>query len=574
MLAPPLDANTFPLDMTGSSMSAPIRQHQRPGVAGASSGDALDSIRAEDADPSYTLVRLCDEDTSKALLHRTVGLNIRDFTWSHAVQQIAAGITVTLDCGSIPAKRFRHRLRLHPDGTITLLDHTVADSSGEAHGQHSDALDLDALTALHTMHAADAEADAALQTMRALGAEVPDCAKVALWLTGTQADPASPLADAGETFGVATGWMARYRFAALRNLYTAVAWAQHPFWPRGAGQRFLNHGITPTILRRWADAGWTVHDAITWLSEGATLPAAEQWRAAGMTDRRAARLAAVGELPDSEDPWLEAGFAPGESDQWRARKEYGQIPRLDPDEAYYWHRHGVRPNSVRDFKALAIDETGAGGQTHPRPGLASMKNTDAATRGGARPTRQRALEWTAAGVPSDLVLAWCTTIGTDDTALALTLEWHPTVPAGQFPSIANWNNTHPHATLQPDDVARLRRLGIAADAETMSRAAAHSSEALLRPVQMLVAGKRWYGRDLRRALTDAAAEAARTPSSGPWKPLSTMPQTILDGGWERVERSLRSIWDGDNTATWRVVLDWLDTKPTPPAPYRNAPNQS
>lgn len=526
-----------------------------PAPAEGSPADPFDAIRREDAPASRTLLDLCNNDTGRALLHRTFRLNIRDFTWSHAVQQLAAGVTVTSPCGP-SGQREEHRLTFHPDGTITLVNHN---------GQHSSDLDLDALTALHTLSADDPAEQAALHTMRALGADVPECAKVALWLIGLQADPDSALARAGETFEVTTTWVGRHRYAPLLPLYAAVAWAQESFWPRGAGHRYLPHGITPHRLRTWCQAGWSVHDAIDWLGTGVSLPLAEQWRAAGRTDARSRRLAAVGEHPDTEDAWLQAGFAVGESDPWRARKEYGKIPRLEPDEAFYWHRHRVRPNSVGDFKALAVDEAAATAQSrkrwHTLP--AALPGMDRAV-----PTLQRALEWTQAGVPSDLVLAWCGQFGTSDTALAWAREWGDIMTAFQFTSIAQWNLAHPHAPLLHADVARLQRIGFAVHAETMAKAAPFPNEALLRPVEMLVTGKRWHGRDLRRALTEAATAHVAHPQTGRWAEASALPQAILDGEWKRVHRILRGRWSEDNPASWGVVLDWLATNPTPPAPYR------
>lgn len=541
--------------MSTARTSAQPTPASAPGMQTAT--DPLDVIRHEDAPVTKSLHALLDHATREAFSLHTPGVNPAPLGWPDAVQKIATGVTVTLDCGPTPRQRERHRLRFLPDGTITLLNH---------HGQHSTDLDLAAMTALHTLQAEDPAEQTALETMHALGARVSSCAMVALWLTGTQSEPGSALAQAGETFEVTTTYMGRRRYGALRNLYAAVAWAQHPFWPRGAGPRFFAHGITPTVLRRWVDAGWTVHDAVDWLSQGVTFPIAEQWRTAGMTGRRAARLAGVGELPDSEAPWLAVGFEVGESDPWRARTQYGQIPRLEPEEAFFWHSRGVRPNSVRDFEALADDEAGAAEQTRKRLGRFPALAKDGVVRCVAMPTRDRALEWTVAGVPSEMVLSWCTSIGTDDTALALALQWCRILPARQFLTISDWNHTHPDQSLQPAEVARLRRLGMATHGEAMGRATAYSSTDLMRPVQMLVAGKRWYGRDLRRALTEAALAQMDT-GTGYWTS-TAMPEAILAGNWRRVENTLRNIWDGHNAETWRVVLDWLDTNPTPPAPYR------
>jgi hypothetical protein len=413
----------------------------------------------------------------------------------------------------------------------------------------------------------------ALQTLHALGAPIPACERIALWLVHANTDPLGPGALVGDTFDLTHGWLSKHRFAYTSTLYAAVMWAQEPTWPRGAGQRFLNHGITPAALRAWVARGWTVHDAAEWLARSVPFDRAELWRAAGDTSARAARLAGLGEEPSvAEQDWIAVGFAPGESDQWRARSEYGRIPRLQPAEAYEWHRHGVVPNSVYDFERLPVTPEEAAEATEEWHRKSASRRRDGSHFPGRIPTRQRALEWTSAGVPSEMVLSWCRKVGDDDAALAAALEWARIIPAAEYALVADWNTAHPDARLTSEHVTRLRRLGLATHGENMSRliATGLDNTDILRPITMLPAGKRWLGLDLRRHLTEAATlhnERTKAGRPGSWEANSKAPEQILTGKWDRIAWSLRGIWHPNNVQTWRHVIDWFATDPTPPPPY-------
>ena len=538
-------------------------------LPGAHPRDPLEGMRREDAAAEHTLRWLGGDEVRKALAKSSP--NLSQLGWREAVDRLREGVTATYQCTTTTksgAPASEHRLFFAPDGTVRLLDHPVNTTDGALHtalgveGRHvfsSTDYDLSTMVPLHV-----------------LGAPIPGCVRAALWLTGTQDDPTGLGATLGETLNLTSDFTAKYRSRHLPVLYAAVAWAQHSFWPRGAGQRLLEPGVTPRLLRAWADAGWTVNDALQWLRNGATLTVANMWGEAGDTSVRAARLAGLGQLPViSEQPWLDAGFAPGESDPWHARKEFGQIPQLSPVEAYEWHRHRVRPNSVRDFKNLPASEADAVEVSLKRRGLRSARLPDGTYRPMLVPTLQRALEWTTAGVPSEMVLSWCNTLGVDDTALQTAFEWSRIIPAPEYATITDWNTLHPDTPLTPADVARLRRIGMATDGTNMGRliTSGLSNNDILRPVQMLVAGKRWHGRSLRNHLTTAATTSSGSGETGAWVKDSKTVQNILDGQWDRVIFTLKSIWASENRTTWRVVIDWHLTNPTPPPPYRSGIDQ-
>lgn len=604
--------------------------------------DLVSRIRAEGAPASDSFFHLCGFEVVQALRHAPT-VNSGD-GWQEVVAAFRGGILVSHECTTgTPRKwtRDQHLLYVHPNGTLTALNHhrhkaqprdddsiaalvtllnlheaekrtEVRQTSemrklavapkGESAEEKAERearmrADRTRLNAEHELAAArraselHAAAAAVLdegagirstdldlggvQTMHALGAGIPSCERVVLWMAQAHADPLGRGRDVGQFFGLTDGWLSAHQFGYVPTLYAAVMWAQEPFWPRGAGQRFLAHGITPANLRAWGSRGWTVHQTVDWLRAGARFEIAEQWRAVGDISTRAARLAGFGEVPNvSEQPWLDAGFAPGESDAWRTRPIRGRVGILPPDEAYEWHRHGVVPNSVYDFERLPTTAEEAEAKTAQWMSLKTAKRPDGTKFPGRVPTRQRALEWSAAGVPSEVVLAWCRKVGDDDTALAAALEWSRVLPAAEYTVIEQWNRTHPQAVLTCDQVARLRRLGVVTDGENMSRilATGLSNTNLLRPVLML-SGKRWLGIDLRHHFTAAAKQHVEDEKEGrptAWEVRAATPQHILDGRWNLVGHSMRSVWDRGNVGTWRHYLDWLETNPTPPPPRGTA----
>jgi hypothetical protein len=584
-------------------MTGPAQSPARVGVI-PSTGDPAGIIPTITADPTaLDPAQNVHFGYEFASLIRAMWTAGQDLTYAEAITKFRDGIDITVWCNEqVPAgpvqtplgstvraartERVRHTLRLHPDGTITMLDHT--DYTIPAGGS-SDDLDLDSEMFL-----------------KSLGTRLPACVQTVLWLITEQRDPTS-YSRLRKTFGVNPNMGTQSPFRA-RVLYAAVAWAQRDTWPVDAYNKFLNAGTTPRILSHWVSHGWTVHDAVAFLNKHAPFDIAEQWRLNGDTSARAARLAGKGEVPADEEPWIAAGFAPTESDQWRTHEQYG-MDAFTPEVAWQWHSQGVMPNSVRDFTALpASEDEAAYRQARPRPRFSNHTHND--------PPLSTALAWSSAGMRSDLVLAWYRKFGDN---LPLALEWAEKVPVGEYHKIAEWNDVHPEAPISPEQVYRMRRLGIPYDGDLMGRLVAEgiTIEQILRPLHMLPAGKRWLGIELRSVLEAhiresraaeviaeeqadreraeatlvndqiiAEAEAAGTTLKPLPQPNSRMDAprkrvtayealtTAIDNdNWTEVVQRLRNPWW---STLWRVYIDWLCTHPTPPPPWgtRTSPTGS
>lgn len=311
-------------------------------------------------------------------------------TWEEAVEELRGGIEVTLTC--MPRGRrssSRHALRFNPDGSIELLNH-----DGPIN-------------------------EAAERVLSGLGNRMAHCTAAALcYPQRLRVD------DVGLNAGARQALDGR-----LRVLWAAVSWAQDPdtVWCDDLVETTLRYGVSLPEARAWLDAGWTLKQARLFWAQWADFTLAEQWRAAGRTDPAAAVATGLGEAPDDDARWREAGFTMAKAARWRKNTD------LSPEEAYLWESFGCPPSEVANLKVL------------PRqvPTL----------------TMDTVLEWCRAGVPArqHTIRAWWDVTGGD---LALSAKWAPSRIA---PAWANayedWNRQHPDQPLSPDLVGAYRAAG-------------------------------------------------------------------------------------------------------------------
>lgn len=465
-------------------------------------------------------------------------------------ESLRDGLEVIVDCDGVtsvellqrlPAysnhRQGKHRLRIEPDGHIILLDHPEYTSPP---GGHSSTLDLANEMFLYSM-----------------GADTPPCVRVALCLIAEQLDPSqdwAPLLGFTPSHRAVATYYGNYR---TKSLYASVAWAQQPTWPADAAHRYLNSGTTPQVLAYWVEHGWTVEEAVMFLGQKATFTVAERWRAVGDTTRRAAVLAGLGQVPADEQPWLDLGFGPGEADQWRMPPTYGA--KFTPDEAFYWHRHGISRTVAKDYRSFpkTNEEAERHNATRPAKGPGVQ-----AAEWMPRIGLPRALAWVQAGVPAHLVLSWYRTVGDD---LPTVLTWSGVIPARAYPAFRDHNATAPNP-ITPTHIADLRRIHIPRDPSIIGIAveAGLTAADIDRPINMAVHGKRWLGIELRKVINTTIVERHQTDPArdgDPWG--ARMLQAIADDNWASVIFQLRNPYIG--SPLWKPVLTWLSTHPTPPS---------
>ena len=247
------------------------------------------------------------------------------------VEELRGGITATINCRARGRRSTSsHRIRFAPDGSIDLLNHVG---------------DVD---------------EAAERVLSALGSPMGACTAVALCFPAR-----CEVANVGLSGGARQPLDGR-----LRMLWAAVSWAQDPatVWTPELVDTTLRYGVSLPEARRWVDAGWDLGAARHFWKEWVSFEAAEQWRRAGRTNRSAAIAAGLGEAPEGDQQWLDAGFTLTKAARWRKTSD------LTPDEAFMWESLGCPPKEVVNLKRL------------PRytPGL----------------TFDTILEWCRAGVPS------------------------------------------------------------------------------------------------------------------------------------------------------------------------------
>lgn len=325
-------------------------------------------------------------------------------TWAEAVEELRGGIVVNVNCTARGRRTARaHRIHLHPDGSVELLDHPGP---------------VD---------------EAAERMMAGLGASMATCTAVALCFP-TRTRVTSVGLNAGSRQPLD---------GRVRMLWAAVTWAQDlsTDWSKDLVSTTLHQGVGRTEAAQWMQAGWTPKQAQRFWKQWASFAVAEQWRAAGRTDAAAAVSAGLGQVPDDDQRWLEAGFTVSRAARWR------KLSDLPPSEAIVWDRYNAAPSEVGNIKNL------------PRryPGL----------------TMETIHDWCAAGVParSTALQAWWSVTGGDKD---LSAKWAPT---GIAPSYAytyeDWNAAHPEAVLTPAVVGAYKRVGFAV-AEPALVAAAHA----------------------------------------------------------------------------------------------------
>ena len=174
----------------------------------------------------------------------------------------------------------------------------------------------------------------------------------------------------------------------FRPLYAAVMWAQDPDadWSMIRDLDLLRLHVTPDVMGRWHEAGFTTAQAVPFWATGAALAQSLPWLEAGKTDKRAARLALDGALPDSDSAWVAAGFSPSAAQGWR------RSTNLSPVEAFVWHRRGFT--------------------------LTAYKNLQNPRRGQERLDPATMFAWADAGLHGADVERWYRVTGADlDTAL-------------------------------------------------------------------------------------------------------------------------------------------------------------
>lgn len=270
-------------------------------------------------------------------------------TWAEAVSSLAEGMTLTAPCNPTGAGGdwTTHKIRFHPDGSVTMLDHPD--------------------------YVVDVDAELMLQ---ALGGTMPACVAAVVYLTSGKTAPA----------GISCRNTINTRF---RALHTAMAWAHDPTadWTPQFMEARLKYGITPTVVAAWTAQGWDVEKALVFQQQGAPIHIANAWRTAGNTTRRAAQLAARGEFPDNEERWTRAGFTPARSARWRKSA-------LPPEVAIEWDRMNVAPTDAEGI--LARIASG-----HAPESLDTVKQWVIA---GVRPND--VFGWLDYGCPLDEAVAW------------------------------------------------------------------------------------------------------------------------------------------------------------------------
>lgn len=482
---------------------------------------------------------------------------VTELTWPDLVHRIRSGVTVSNWCRHTATAQTpvsaneRHRLFLHPDGTITMLDHPGHTNPA---GGHSADLDVEAE-----------------QFLMALGRPAPACVRMVLWLIGSQLDPAHSLDLAHRldlTAPTAPGSLTAAAVNA-RAWYAAVAWAQPPVphehpapgldgtehWPAQAWSHYLKPGITPRILAHWVQNGWKTNDALAFLRHGASYETAQQWRLAGQTSARAALQAGRGNTPADDLPWTAVGFTPAESDPWRTTRTWGHGP-ISPEDAWHLHSHHVAPHSLQEFRSLPTTETEAiEAETYSR-----RLRSRAGRTFHPDPTLGRALEWTAAGVPSWQILPWVRAIGDSPAALAAALTWVTHIHPRAYPSIEAWNQAHPEALLTVENTTGYLRNHVPADGNLLGPlvAAGVTAREVARPLDMAIHGKRWLGIEARMVLDDAAAT-----TGAPGLSHRLIADAIAKDDWAWVVADMRTPWK--RSPLWEHYLSWVCTQPTTPS---------
>lgn len=358
-------------------------------------------------------------------------------TWAEAVEELRAGIVVSVNCTRRGYKSARrHQIRLCPDGSVELLDHP-------------------------------GEVDEAAERMLAgLGAAMASCTAVALCF---------PSRTRVDSVGLNKG--ARQPLdGRVRMLWAAVTWAQDPDteWTRDLTKNVLHYGVSRAEAHQWTSVGWTAGQAQRFWKQWAAFPVAEKWRAAGRTDQAAAVAAGLGQSPDDDQRWFDAGFTASRAARWRKNSD------LAPEEAIVWDRFDTPPTEVERIKRLARTE----------PGL-SMETI---------------FDWCRAGVPArqqTLRAWWQVTRGDKD----LSARWAPT---GIAPSYAgayeDWNAEHPDAPLNPATVKAYKAAGFAV-AEPLLVAAARDGGVTPALIKQMLADTSRIPEPVVRAVHSSAVNA-------------------------------------------------------------------
>lgn len=452
--------------------------------------------------------------------------------WAASVERLRDGTIVTVNCTHATpttapqtggVRRVRrsqdHSLRLHPDGSITLLSHRTDEAPD---GEFLDRATFDPKVSLF---------------MRALGDKTDDCRAVAEWLLATDHAPLNRPQIAA-LFGASPGMHNNWMNYTTLYAYAAVAWAQQPSWPKDAWEKFLSAGITPTTLEAWLADGWTVHQAITLLAAGASATEAREWFKFTDDLRLVGKFARHQMTVLDARPWMAAGFPVDQIPKWAFPAR--SLNRLTRETMWKWHCAGVTPHTAHDFAAFPV----------ATPPSTTSKNRPV-------PTQARAVEWTAAGVPAHLVWRWFQGLGDD---LETTLRWCRVVSMREYEEVLNSNNAHPERPLTPEDAKRWRKTKVPFSGDLMGRLvrADVDPDRVMAHIDMLV-GKRWYGRELREVLIRFAEANEHASRAGAHQRVLS---AAASGDWEPVMWNLRAV-DG-NSALWEPLVEWECTHPEPP----------
>lgn len=228
-------------------------------------------------------------------------------SWEEAVEDMREGLTVRISCRPRGyTSHAQHQIRFAADGSVELLSHP---------GYEID--------------------EPAELMLAALGN--PMCACVATALYFPRRVPVEKKVPGGS----------QTLDGRLRVLYAAVAWAQESgtAWAADLTEEYLRYGVTPDTVTQWLEAGWDIADAVRFWAEWVPFELAEQWRAAGKVNAVAAKAAGVGQSPDDDQRWIDAGFKLAKAARWRKTS-------LSPQEAFEWEAWGGNPTEVARLRDL------------------------------------------------------------------------------------------------------------------------------------------------------------------------------------------------------------------------------
>jgi hypothetical protein len=560
----PDDPDRFTLNLS-DDFRHHLRAPNRPtpeerGLIEAHTRAAAGGLRPENTAQDLTWFGLLGYDHG-SVLTPFVSPQVLHGTWGEAVGRLRTGLEVRVECSTT-----KHRMYLHPDGTVTMLDHPgrTTPPGGHAMGLHYD-------EELFT---------------HALDGTLPYCVRVALWMNTLSTEP-----ELGALLRahLHTDPIVTWRENALRSAYCAVAWAQMPVWPRDVWRTYIQPGVAPALLGSWVAQGWAVNDATLFLSHQVNLGTAEPWRQAGEVCAETALAAACGRDLSEVRRWREVFPDPDLRQAWtkwawlrpgRTVPRNGEDART-VDDAWWWHTRGMKAAHVPLFEALPLNPPAPDSVlgSRNRPGNA-YGNLD----------RERALAWVQAGVPQMLVPAWFRETRGD---LAVALAWAPWVEPTQYRGLADRLRVSPNAPTSEQalirsltfrrNVGALARTGMPVSLLVWAAESGLTQESVLRHLSMLPHGRRWESIELRtwfwslldteyrnrpqRTTTVTSALRSRARPSL----LETLYGAVRADRWDIVVQAMRR---SDVEFLWDHYIQWASDPAVSTPPARRDLNSS